>query len=219
MKYNWKKQYKLQEIPLNIDIFKSVKERSLNQIREQLDYGTQKGNIIMNSKNKKRTALICAAAAALLSVSAIGIHAAADSGLLEKISIWIDGKEFQATISKTEDDYIAYEVINEETADEFADAEYESEYTVSFIDNPNAKFYTELDNKNRLWLKADTDDMFAVDITDELTQNGFYELNCCFADGKMKTITVRGTIEEPKIDESDNEVEIGENSDTETDLS
>lgn len=202
MKHNWKKQYKLQEIPLKKDICESVSKCVLKQIRDD----TQKGNIIMNSKNKKRTALICAAAAALLSMSAIGIHAAAESGLLEKISIWIDGEEVQATISKKGDDYIAYEVVNEdtideETIDEFVDVEYE-EHTVSFMEDPNTKFYTELDNENHLWLKADTDDTFAVDITDELTQNGSYKLDCCFIDGSMKEIIVSGTIEEPKVEES-----------------
>ena len=197
MKHNWKKQYKLQEIPLKKDICESVSKCVLKQIRDD----TQKGNIIMNSKNKKRTALICAAAAALLSMSAIGIHAAAESGLLEKISIWIDDEEVQATISKKGDDYIAYEVVNEDTIDEFVDGEYE-EHTVSFMEDPNTKFYTELDNENHLWLKADTDDTFAVDVTDELTQNGSYKLDCCFIDGSMKEIIVSGTIEEPKVEES-----------------
>jgi len=214
MKHNWKKQYRLQEIPLKKDICESVSKCVLKQISDD----TQKGNIIMNSKNKKRTAFICVAAAALLSVSAIGIHAAAESGLLKKISIWIDGDEVQASISKLGDDYIAYEFIKEETTDElFVDGEYESEYTVSFIEDTNTKFYTELDNENRLWFKADTDDTLAVDITDELIQNGFYEFNCCFSDGKMKTVIVSGTIEEPKINESYIEVKIEENNDVEID--
>jgi len=214
MKHNWKKQYRLQEIPLKKDICESVSKCVLKQISDD----TQKGNIIMNSKNKKRTAFICVAAAALLSVSAIGIHAAAESGLLKKISIWIDGEEVQASISKLGDDYIAYEFIKEETTDElFVDGEYESEYTVSFIEDTNTKFYTELDNENRLWFKADTDDTLAVDITDELIQNGFYEFNCCFSDGKMKTVIVSGTIEEPKINESYIEVKIEENNDVEID--
>ncbi len=214
MKHNWKEQYRLQEIPLKKDICESVSKCVLKQISDD----TQKGNIIMNSKNKKRTAFICVAAAALLSVSAIGIHAAAESGLLKKISIWIDGEEVQASISKLGDDYIAYEFIKEETTDElFVDGEYESEYTVSFIEDTNTKFYTELDNENRLWFKADTDDTLAVDITDELIQNGFYEFNCCFSDGKMKTVIVSGTIEEPKINESYIEVKIEENNDVEID--
>lgn len=209
MKHNWKRQYKLQEIPLNKDICESVSKRVLKQISDD----TQKGNIIMNSKNKKRTALICAAAAALLSVSAIGIHAAAESGFLDRISIWINGEEIQATISKNENDDIY--TINEfrvedkidEVADELSDDKYESEFTVSVMEDPNTKFYTELDSKNRLWLKADTDDDFTIDITDELTQNGSYKFSCCFIDGSMKDIIVSGTVEEPRVKESDCEIE------------
>lgn len=202
MKHNWKKQYSLQEISLDKDISEAVRKRTLEKMSEY----TQKGNIVMKTKNKKRTAIICAAAAALLSVSAIGIHAAASSNIWQEIKFWINGEEMTASISQMDDntfciiqnvdevDSYSYEYIKGEGLDVV-----EIETTFCTLTDPNTKFYTELDDKNRLLLKADTDDEFAVDVTDAIKRNESYIVTCDFGNGCFKSVTVEGTLDDPIV--------------------
>ncbi len=207
MKNNWKKEYSLQEISLDKDFYEAVGKN----VREKIKSDMQKGNIIMNSKNKRRTAIICAAAAALLSVSAIGIHAAASTDFWQEIKVWINGEEITASMSKTDDDEF-YIAVEDEAGTE--DCVRSEQFDVIAVDALDMEFYTECDSKNRLWLKAHEDADFAVDITDELVKNGSYSVNCIFGNGCTKVITVEGTLKDNTITVSPIETEISPITDT-----
>lgn len=193
MKNNWKKQYSLQELSLDKDFSEAVRKK----VREKMNHDMQKGNIIMNVKKKRRTAVICAAAVALLSVSAIGIHAAASTNLWKEIKLWIDGEEFTASISQSGDSFYC-EMINGEESD-LVDIGETIETTFYSFSDDDTEFYTECDGENHLWLKATADSDFAIDVTDELVKNGSYTVTCIFANGNTEAVTVKGTTEAPVL--------------------
>lgn len=211
MKHNWKKQYSLQEISLDKDISEAVRKRTLEKMSEY----TQKGNIVMKTKNKKRTAIICAATAALLSVSAIGIHAAASSNIWQEIKLWINGEEITASISQMDDTTFCI-IQNVDEIDSYDDIKermegldvVETETSFCTLTDPDTKFYTELDNENRLLLKADTDDEFAVDVTDAIERNESYIVTCSFGNGCVKSVTVEGTLDDPVVTVTPCEAEV-----------
>lgn len=193
MKNNWKKQYSLQELSLDKDFSETVRKR----VREKMNDDMQKGNIIMNVKKKRHTAVICAAAAAFLSVSAIGIHAAASTDFWKEITLWINGEEVTASVSKVDDEiYCAVENWGEVDTGECMPPE---QFEIITVDASDMEFYTECDDENHLWLKAYEDDDFSVDITDAIVKNGSYTVNCIFGNGVTKVITVEGTVEDNKL--------------------
>ncbi|MGN0592527.1 MAG: hypothetical protein ACI4JQ_04725 [Ruminococcus sp.] len=183
MKHNWHKQYPLQQPLPGADVSAAVREH----IRKKMQEDTQKGTILMNSKKKRRTAILCAAAASFLLASAIGIHAAASSGLWQTIQLWINGEELTASVSQEGDKFYC-EIEGGSSSDII-----ETETTFYAFEDPNTEFYAECDTENRLWLKATTDDTFAIDVTDELTRNGSYTVTCICGESFTQTITIEGT--------------------------
>lgn len=203
MKHNWKKEYSLHEVLPYKDFSETVRKN----VREKMNNDMQKGNIIMKPKKKRRIAVICAAAAAVLSVSAVGIHAAASTDLWKEIKLWIDGEEITASISKIDDDEIYIAVEDEADTEDCVRSE---QFDVIAVDALDMEFYTECDSANHLWLKAYEDDAFSIDITDELVKNGSYSVNCIFGNGCTKVITVEGTLEDNTITVSNVETEIAQ---------
>ncbi|MGN0585452.1 MAG: hypothetical protein ACI4JD_08360 [Ruminococcus sp.] len=189
MKHNWKKQYLLQEISLDKDVSAAVRERALEKMKDD----TQKGKIIMNVRKKKRTAVICAAAVSLLFASAIGIHAAANSELWKSMKIFVNGEELTASVSQEGNTF--YCEIEGGDYSEQSDVA-ETETTFYIFEDPDTDFFAECDAENRLWLKATTDDDFAIDITDELVRNGSYTVTCICGNDFTKAVTVQGSVDD-----------------------